>query len=162
MPGSQKVLKAREQKKNREQGIGDAQGRIPHRVKVEKVQVACAQCQGTQRMTKTNSEARMHWESRHPSCTFEQCFPGQTYVPVASAVATATTTKPKPKPNSDISSDSITTSLADTTITDTNDAPVSVFNAPVSKKKPKKVEDLSFLTAALAANPNKSKGGKKK
>lgn len=34
MPASKKGLKKQEQKKNREAGVGDAQGRLPSRVKV--------------------------------------------------------------------------------------------------------------------------------
>ena len=37
MPASHKMIKSREQKQNRELGIGDEQGRIPSRVKAAEV-----------------------------------------------------------------------------------------------------------------------------
>ena len=71
------MLKSRQQAKNREAGIGDAQGRMPSRVKTEAVNVLCSQCRQEIKMTKTNTEAKNHAEAKHPSVTFETCWPGQ-------------------------------------------------------------------------------------
>jgi hypothetical protein len=86
---------------------GDENGRMPSRVKAEAVVVNCTQCMGPIRMSKSNADARLHWESKHPSCTFATCFPGQfdPTVPGASpAPSGATNTAPvvqkaKPKAN---------------------------------------------------------------
>jgi len=58
-------------------------------------------------MSKTNTDAKIHCQSRHPTATFAQCFPGQfdptvavTVAPTdtaAVAVAAPVVVKPKPK-----------------------------------------------------------------
>ena len=49
MPASKKGLKKQEQKKNREAGVGDAQGRLPSRVKVTNFkEFACRRWRRTQ------------------------------------------------------------------------------------------------------------------
>lgn len=77
MPASGKMLKSRQQAANRAAGIGDEQGRLPSRVKAAAVMANCTQCMTEIKMTKTNTEAKTHWEARHPACTFATCFPGQ-------------------------------------------------------------------------------------
>lgn len=39
--------------------------------------VNCSQCMLALKMTKTNTEAKNHAESKHPLVTFAVCFPGQ-------------------------------------------------------------------------------------
>ena len=64
MPASNKILKAKQQAANREAGIGDENGRLPSRVKPANVMVCCAICRMEIRMTRTNSEAKAHAESK--------------------------------------------------------------------------------------------------
>lgn len=82
-------------------------------------------------MSKSNTDARLHCESKHPTATFASCFPGQFDPTVATAPAAAV-------------------SAAGTT------APVAV----VAPKVAKKAADLSFLDAALDSNPVKGKAKK--
>ena len=106
------MIKSREQKQNRELGIGDEQGRIPSRVKAAEVMARCTVCSQEIRATKKNVEAKAHWESRHPTLTFAACFPGifdptapgaveekEESAPVAAAAAPA----PKKKAAADLS-----------------------------------------------------------
>jgi hypothetical protein len=86
MPASKKMLKNKEQKANREAGIGDAQGRRPSQVKKPEVTANCTKCMTGLRMTKTNADAKMHVDSKHPGVPFADCFPGQ-YDPTAAAAA---------------------------------------------------------------------------
>ena len=135
MPGSSKMKKNREQAANRANGIGtslhicqettktstdnfhafiiclitgDAQGRLPGKVIVEAVVANCTICMQSCRMSKTNTDAKIHCESKHPASTFAICFPGQfDPTQAVAAVATAAPTaapavvKPKPKPKTD-------------------------------------------------------------
>jgi hypothetical protein len=52
MPASGKMLKKREHAANKLAGIGDADGRIPSRVKAPNVNISCSQCFTEIRMTK--------------------------------------------------------------------------------------------------------------
>lgn len=88
MPASKKALNNHRLALNREAGIGDAEGRLPARVKPEAVNVNCTVCMLSLKMTKTNTEARNHWEARHPTTTFAACFPGQ-FDPTVAVVAEA-------------------------------------------------------------------------
>ena len=126
MPASGKMLKNKAQKANREAGIGDAQGRLPSRVKAAEVNGRCTKCFVEIRMTKTNTEAKMHCDSKHPGVAFAECFPGQ-FDPTAVAAAPAATAAPAAAPTT------TTTSTA----------------APAEAKKKKKKQDLSFLDASL-------------
>ena len=119
------MLKSREHAKNRELGIGDENGKIPARVKPANVMGKCTKCMVEIRMTSTNTEAREHFTSRHPTSTFAECFPGH-FDPTAVAAAPV-----------EAQSDAV-------------QAPVI---QPVKKAAPK--QDLSFLNEALAFNPNK-------
>ena len=76
MPASSKMLKNKQQKANREAGIGDADGRIPSRVKAEEVNGICQKCFTAIRMTAKNVEALQHCNSKHAGNTFAECFPG--------------------------------------------------------------------------------------
>jgi len=107
------------QSANRAAGIGDEQGRLPARVKATEVKTKCTICSTEIRVTKTNTEARTHYESRHPSFTFAVCFP-DTMDPTVPAV------------------------VADTSATQAAPAAAPAAAAPKKKK-----EDLSFLDAAL-------------
>jgi len=77
------------------------------------------------RMTKTNTEARQHAESKHSTFSFATCFPGQFDPTVVVAVT------PSAGSNS------------------------AATAAPIAKKAVKKVDDLSFLDAALLPNGKK-------
>lgn len=77
MPASGKTLKKRQQASNREAGIGDADGRMPSKVKAPEVNAVCTVCRASIRMTKTNTEAKTHFESKHPASSFATCFPGR-------------------------------------------------------------------------------------
>ena len=134
MPASGKMLKSRQQAENRANGIGDEQGRLPSRVKAPEVMLKCTMCGQEIRATKTNTEAKSHWDSKHPQSTFAVCFVGafDPTIPVASsATASVATANPVPE-------------LGGLKIA-----------APVAEKKKKPKEDLSFLDAALA--PTKGK-----
>ena len=126
MPASGKMLKSREHAKNRAAGIGDAEGRLPSRVKAATVMGKCSKCMAEIRMTNTNTEAKDHWNSRHSTFTFAECFPGQ-FDPTAAVVVEAASTS------------------------NTTAAPAQQA-AP--KKAAKK--DMSFLNDALAFNPSKA------
>ena len=77
MPASNKMLKKREQKANVANGLGDANGRMPSRVKAEQVNATCQQCSAAIRVTKTNTELHAHADSKHPKKSYAECFPGQ-------------------------------------------------------------------------------------
>ena len=78
MPASGKILANKQKRENRENGIGDADGRLPSRVKAAEVSSNCTICMTAIRMTKKNVEAKTHCDSRHPTSTFAVCFPGFT------------------------------------------------------------------------------------
>lgn len=84
-------------------------------------------------MTKTNTEARVHTESKHSAFTFAQCFPGQFDPTIVVATPVSA---PSPSPT-----------------TSTSSAPTE------TKKKVKKAEDLSFLDASIG--PKAGGGGGK-
>jgi len=88
MPASKKMLKNKAQAANRAAGIGDEQGRLPMAVKKAEVTAKCALCSQEIRVTKTNTEHKTHFESRHPASSFAQCWPG-IFDPTAAAVAAA-------------------------------------------------------------------------
>jgi hypothetical protein len=121
MPASGKMLKNKAQKANREAGVGDAQGRMPSRVKATEVMGRCTKCFTEIRMTKTNTEGKAHVEGKHAGMTFAECFPGQ-FDPTAAAAPEAV--------------DASTLAAA---------APAVAAAAPKKKKK----SDLSFLDASL-------------
>ena len=136
MPASGKMLKSRQQAANREAGIGDAQGRLPARIKPTEVMVKCTQCGQEIRATKTNTEAKQHFESRHPTVTFATCFVGafDPTVVVAAAAATATA-----------GPDAVAKDLSE----------LKIDAAPEKPKK--KAADLSFLDASLDPKAGKKK-----
>lgn len=79
---------------------------MPGKVVVEAVVANCTVCMQPCRMSKTNTDAKIHVESKHPTATFASCFPGQfdPTVVVAPAAVVATTVAPvvqKPKPKTD-------------------------------------------------------------
>mmetsp|Transcript_7519 Transcript_7519/g.15182 ORF Transcript_7519/g.15182 Transcript_7519/m.15182 type:complete len:133 (-) Transcript_7519:244-642(-) len=132
MPESGKMIKNRQHAANRAAGIGDADGRLPSRVKAETVVATCTQCMMPIRMSKSNADARLHFENKHPASTFATCFPGQ-FDPTA-VVASA------PAASADVKA-----------------TPVAASTQPKPKAKS---QDLSFLDASLASNPVKGKGKK--
>jgi hypothetical protein len=78
MPESNKAAKRRVQKANREQGIGDKDGRLM-RVKEPPKTCLCTVCQQEMTITKTNTELTMHCTSKHGK-TLDECFPGATAI----------------------------------------------------------------------------------
>jgi hypothetical protein len=147
MPVSGKMLKAREQKANREAGIGDENGRKNHKEVRETVKANCTVCMTAIIMSKSNTDAKVHWSSKHASTTFAACFPGQFDPTVAVAASSTDTAGGKQD--------------------------IDFIRAEAKKKKaiaegggPKKAKskDLSFLDAALETDVTKIKkaGGKKK
>lgn len=75
MPESNKGANARRLKANRAAGIGDEMGRLPARVKAEAIMLCCTVCRAELKCTKTNTEMKVHAESKHGK-TLEECFPG--------------------------------------------------------------------------------------
>jgi len=82
------MLKSREQAKNKAAGIGDKDGRLPSKPAAVQNFVNCTVCCGELKMTKSNIDAKIHCESKHPGVPFAQCFPGQ-FDPTAPAVVEA-------------------------------------------------------------------------
>lgn len=74
MPESNKAAKKRIQKANREAGIGDESGRLV-RVKDPPKMALCSVCQHELKITKTNTELKVHAESKHGK-TLDECFTG--------------------------------------------------------------------------------------
>ncbi|KAG5183333.1 hypothetical protein JKP88DRAFT_354618 [Tribonema minus] len=87
MPESHKAERRRAQKVNRDNGIGDENGRIV-RVKDPVRMGKCTVCNLEVRMTKTNTELRTHAESKHGS-TMEACFGADVAAAEAEAAAAA-------------------------------------------------------------------------
>ena len=88
MPASGKILKNKEQAKNRAAGIGDADGRLPSRVKAAEEMLKCTVCFKEIRRTTKNIEAVAHAKGLHPTFTFGQCFVGCPE-PAAEAVSSS-------------------------------------------------------------------------
>ena len=73
---------------------------------MEAVVANCSLCMQPCRMSKSNTDAKIHVESKHPAATFASCFPGQfdptaavVAAPVvAAAVVAAPVAAAKPKP----------------------------------------------------------------
>mmetsp|Transcript_14469 Transcript_14469/g.21803 ORF Transcript_14469/g.21803 Transcript_14469/m.21803 type:complete len:134 (-) Transcript_14469:332-733(-) len=75
MPESHKAENARRKKQNIAAGIGDENGRIAPRVKAEAKMGRCIECQVELKITKTNTELKLHSENKHGK-TIDICFPG--------------------------------------------------------------------------------------
>mmetsp|Transcript_10439 Transcript_10439/g.30545 ORF Transcript_10439/g.30545 Transcript_10439/m.30545 type:complete len:134 (-) Transcript_10439:362-763(-) len=75
MPQSNKGLNAQRLKANRAAGIGDEKGRLPARVKTGAIMICCEICRAELKCTKTNTEMKLHAESKHGK-NLEECFPG--------------------------------------------------------------------------------------
>ena len=88
MPESNKAERRRIQKANRAAGIGDENGRIPARVKDPPKLMSCSICQQEMKITKTNTELKMHAESKHGK-TIDDCFPGAQDISAQLAQANA-------------------------------------------------------------------------
>lgn len=78
MPESNKAARKRIQKANRAAGIGDENGRLV-RVKDPPKKTVCTVCQQEMTITKTNTELKIHSESKHGK-TIDDCFPGASAV----------------------------------------------------------------------------------
>mmetsp|Transcript_29952 Transcript_29952/g.55065 ORF Transcript_29952/g.55065 Transcript_29952/m.55065 type:complete len:137 (-) Transcript_29952:218-628(-) len=76
MPGSNKTERNRKLKANRQAGIGDADGRIPVRVKDAGIMMVCIVCKSELKCTKTNTELKQHAVGKHGKANYEECFPG--------------------------------------------------------------------------------------
>jgi hypothetical protein len=74
MPESNAAAKRREQKKNREMGLGDEMGRMVRQKEPPKLSL-CTICQQEMKITKSNTELTMHADGKH-SKTLDECFPG--------------------------------------------------------------------------------------
>jgi hypothetical protein len=151
MPVSGKMLKAREQKANREAGIGDENGLNHKEVRVA-VKANCTICMTAVIMSKSNTDAKVHCSSKHPTSTFAQCFPGQFDPTVAAATTTATAT-------------SDAGGKKDLDFIRAEAAKKRSIAEGGGKKAKNKGQDLSFLDAALETDVTKIKkasGGKKK
>jgi hypothetical protein len=137
MPGSSKILKNRQHAANRAAGIGDAQGRIV-KEKTANTMAKCSICQLELRMTKKNVEAQQHVQSKHPTSSWETCFPGQTKPEAGSAFSG------KPEGGQKLDIDRIRAEAAEAK---------SIAEGGESKaekaKKKKKQEDFSFLDDAM-------------
>jgi hypothetical protein len=79
MPASKKMLNNAQKKANIAAGVGDKDGRLPGHVKAAETNITCTKCFSQIRNTAKNVEAQQHVSSKHPSDTFEVCFPGATY-----------------------------------------------------------------------------------
>ena len=75
MPESNKGANARRLKANRAAGVGDETGRLPSRVKTEAIMICCEICKSELKVTKTNTELKLHAEGKHGK-TLEECFVG--------------------------------------------------------------------------------------
>jgi hypothetical protein len=75
MPESNKGANARRLKANRAAGVGDETGRLPSRVKNEAIMICCEICKSELKVTKTNTELKLHAEGKHGK-TLEECFIG--------------------------------------------------------------------------------------
>ena len=147
MPASGKMLKSRQQAANRAAGIGDADGKLPMQIKKPEVMLKCTMCGQEIRATKTNTEAKAHWSSKHAATTYAVCFPG-SFDPTAVVV-------PEP-PTMEMSGLKL-----DAAVGGGEEGADAGAAAAVAPEKPKKKkEDLSFLDAALDPKAAK-KGGKK-
>jgi hypothetical protein len=78
MPESNAAAKRRQQKKNRELGLGDEHGRLVREKDPPKLS-RCTVCQMELKITKTNTELIAHASSKHSS-TLGECFPGAAEV----------------------------------------------------------------------------------
>mmetsp|Transcript_19623 Transcript_19623/g.32147 ORF Transcript_19623/g.32147 Transcript_19623/m.32147 type:complete len:134 (-) Transcript_19623:151-552(-) len=75
MPESHKAENARRKKQNIAAGIGDENGRLPPRMKADAKMAQCIVCQAELKITKTNTELKLHSENKHGK-TIDVCFPG--------------------------------------------------------------------------------------
>uniref|UniRef100_A0A6U3SV84 Uncharacterized protein n=1 Tax=Ditylum brightwellii TaxID=49249 RepID=A0A6U3SV84_9STRA len=85
MPESNAAAKKRQFKANRAAGIGDETGRIVQQKDPPKM-MNCSVCQHEMKITKTNTELKMHSESKHGS-TLDACFPGAAAIAAELAAA---------------------------------------------------------------------------
>ena len=84
MPASNKMLKKAEQKRNKEAGIGDKDGRKPAKEVRVATKTQCTICSAELTVSKTNAELVGHM-NKHPKSTFAACFPGQVDPAAAAA-----------------------------------------------------------------------------
>eukprot|EP00444_Apocalathium_aciculiferum_P022553 CAMPEP_0183436632 /NCGR_PEP_ID=MMETSP0370-20130417/69529_1 /TAXON_ID=268820 /ORGANISM="Peridinium aciculiferum, Strain PAER-2" /LENGTH=76 /DNA_ID=CAMNT_0025624127 /DNA_START=93 /DNA_END=323 /DNA_ORIENTATION=+ len=74
MPLSSTALKKRATNAKIAAGIpGDKEVR---KAATAKEEVKCAICLSTFKVTKANSDQKVHHETKHPKVTFAECFPG--------------------------------------------------------------------------------------
>ena len=153
MPASKKTLANNQKAKNIAAGIGDADGRLPARVKAAEVVANCTICSTSIRMTKKNVEAKSHSDSKHPTSTFEICFPGFKFIDESSSAVVdyatgAAATGPKIDVDLIKKQAREAKTLAEGGMTDAQKAAL---------KAKKKKDDLSFLDAALGPVSGKKK-----
>lgn len=130
--------------------VSRVSGRLPSQVKKAEVMASCTICLIAIRMTKTNTEAKMHVGSRHAGTTFAECFPGQ-FDPTTTAAVAAAAEAPSGGGKLDI--DRIRAEAREK-------KSIAEGGVPKSEKKKvtKKKEDLSHLFAAAEITAS----GKKK
>jgi ribosomal protein L34E len=73
MGQSKKDLRNQEKKKNAALGIVTKQQKAPNTI------AKCQLCKLELRTTKRNVELLSHQQSKHPSSSFEECWPGETH-----------------------------------------------------------------------------------
>mmetsp|Transcript_4679 Transcript_4679/g.6533 ORF Transcript_4679/g.6533 Transcript_4679/m.6533 type:complete len:135 (-) Transcript_4679:210-614(-) len=132
MPESHKAERRRVQKANREQGIGDEEGRIFRQKEAPKMS-NCTVCKQVMKITKTNTELTAHSEGKHGK-TLDECFPGAK----------------------DVAADLLKSSSAKGL---RGAGGPSVTKAQKKKKDAAGMDDM--LSAGLGGGPGKKKGGKK-
>lgn len=116
------------------------------------VSFVCSKCMNSFRQTKTNAEAAQHRESRHPTCTFAECFPGQFDPASASQPAEVATEGASSSSGGKMDIDRVRA-----------EARQKRSVAEGGGVKPaKKGDDLSFLDASLTVGPISTGKGKKK
>lgn len=74
MPESNAAAKKRLQKANRAAGIGDADGKLTRQKDPPKLS-KCTICQLEMKITKTNTELKLHASGKHNGATLDECFP---------------------------------------------------------------------------------------
>mmetsp|Transcript_29948 Transcript_29948/g.67958 ORF Transcript_29948/g.67958 Transcript_29948/m.67958 type:complete len:82 (-) Transcript_29948:147-392(-) len=75
MPLGGKALKKREQNLNAKAGIV-TDDKVLRKQATAKEEVKCSICMQAFKVTKKNSDQKVHAESKHPKSAFEECFPG--------------------------------------------------------------------------------------
>ena len=76
MPLSATALRKRASNEKAKAGLPD--DKAIRKAATAKEEVKCAICLSGFKVTKTNSDQKVHHETKHPKVSFEECFPGLT------------------------------------------------------------------------------------